>query len=301
MSKYKAILDVLLSTVYKIGGDHEIAEALNSDEENLDEKAISKMILDLDKSRVKDIRTKSHDDGHKKATAEALSKLEKDLKESFELGEDVEDLKGIDLVKHIIEKSGTKSEKELTLDQIKRSPEYIRLQDSLKKQIDDLNKSWEAKLNEKESSIKKEKVMEKVSGKAMEILDSLNPILSTDPAKAAKQKQILVNELKGLEFEDQDGTIVVLKDGKVLEDEHGHRVQFENLVKTTASQYFDFKAAKEERSSPNGDGATPPKTTFSGKLPATEADYLKAIADDNIPLAERVAIKEAWKASQQTT
>jgi len=301
--KYKQILLGLLSTAFKNGGEtvEKLNELLEGDEESLDEKEVLKLFSDADKDRVKEIRTKYHDEGYKKAEAKIMSSFEKELREKFELGDDV-DLKGVDLVSHLIESKTSKGGKDLSEDAIKRSPVYIQLQDQLKKLAADKDKEWQQKLDETVKSYSKEKIFNNVSSKALEILDSLKPILSSDPQKAAKQKQILLNELKGYEFDEVDGKIVVMKDGKVVEDDHGYRVDFAEIVKTHASEYFDFQAAKEDRTAPNSNNpsnsGSQGKSSYSGKLPKSEEEYSQMISDENIPLAERVQIKEAWQAQK---
>lgn len=301
MSKYKKILDELISTAFKIGGDHEIAEALNSDENDLDEKKVASLILELDKSRIKEIRTKHHDEGHKKGKAETLAAFEKDLREKF----NVSDLEkqGLELIEAIIEKQGSKSSKELDDDAVKRSKTYQTEKLQWEKKLEDLKKEMEDKVKATEAGFQKEKTFSKASEKALAILDALKPVLSEDPQKALRQKQILLNELKGFDFSEVNGELVILKDGKPLEDEHGHSVKFDALVKNKASEFFDFQKS-EGRTTPSGSGSGDGgsgagKGKYSGVMPKTEAEYMAVIADDKVALADRLALKEAWAAQQQ--
>lgn len=301
MSKYKAILDGLLSTVFK-GGDQaeKIAEILNSDEEALNEKDALNLFAEADKARVKELRTKYFDEGHKKGKGEALTPFEKQLRETYQINED---LQGMELIQAAIEANSKKSDKALDEDAIKRSKPYIQLQDTLKKSLEDKDKEWQEKLDAQVKGYQKERTFASVSDKALALFEALNPILSEDPVKASKQKQILINELKAYDFEDQEGKLIVLKDGKVVEDEHGHRVEFDALVKKTAADYFDFKAASQNRDTPNGGGKSdPPKggngTKYTGSWPKNEEEYIAVIGNDAVPLAERLALKESWAAKQ---
>jgi hypothetical protein len=301
MNKYKAILDGVIATLLKGGeAQKEIAEILNSDEESLDDKAVLSQILEADKARVKALRTSYFDDGHKKGKGEALTAQEKKLREQYNIQDDVS---GEDLITLIIESNSKKSDKELNDDSVKRHKAYIQLQDQAKKQLEDLRKEYDEKISAQEKTFNKEKVFNSISEKALATFESLKPILSEDPQKAAKQRQILINELKGFEYEEQDGKIIILKEGKVWEDQHGHRVELDNLVKDTAAQYFDFRKAEEDRSSPNGGkkgeagaGAGSGKK-FSGKWPANEAEYMNILSDTSLPLADRSALQEEWKAA----
>ena len=106
-----------------------------------------------------------------------------------------------------------------------------------------------------------------------------------------------MNKLKGYEYDLQGDKIIVLKDGKVVEDGHGNRVPFEKLVKQEAERYYDFHVA-DPRQAPANKNGTPPAKTFDFDVPKTEQQYAEMISDSKRPVDERMAIKEAWNKSQ---
>jgi N-acetyl-anhydromuramyl-L-alanine amidase AmpD len=312
--KLSAILVALLSTAYKNGGEKsqdfaDLLEKLKSDDlkdEDLNETEITSLIKELDKARVKELRTKSDESGYKRAQAETLSKLEKDLREKYQVDQD-EELQGESLIAAILEKNGKKTDKDLTEDAVKKHPAYVQAVDAHKKALETVAKEWQDKLDAHVKTQTVEKTFSTVSEKALSLLDSRKPVLSQDATKAANQKQLLIKELKakGYQFEDQNGTLVVLdKDGKLLEDAHGHRVTFEAVVNEISDSLYDFQVSKEGRSAPHQDDksgktGTQAKKPYTGVMPKTEDEYIKQIADEKTPLAERLALKDAWHAQQQ--
>ena len=89
----------------------------------------------------------------------------------------------------------------------------------------------------------------KVKERAFAELDNLRPILPEDAKKAKKWKEKYIEDLRAYEFIEDSNGIVVLKDGKPLQDSHGYNESFADLVKETASEIFDFQTA-DDRTSP---------------------------------------------------
>ena len=89
----------------------------------------------------------------------------------------------------------------------------------------------------------------KVKERAFAELDNLRPILPEDAKKAQKWKEKYIEDFRAYDFTEQGGMIVVLKDGKPLQDSHGYNKSFADLVKETGSEIFDFQTA-DDRTSP---------------------------------------------------
>lgn len=292
MKGLKTLLAGLLTTVYKVS-DEEVAALLEkADGEDFDAQSELSSILEKDKGRIGTLKTEAFNDGHKKGKSESLKDLEKQVRTEFNLSDD--SIKGIDLIKavHALDREAGKNG--LTDDDIKKSPLYIQLQ----KKLDDTNKEVDTKVStavkEAETKFNRERTLSSVKAKALEVFDSLNPVLSEDKAKATKQKEIILRELEGYDYDTaEDGSFIVKKDGKALGDDHGNLVDFNQLVKTTASTYFDFKQSKAKSSESN-------KTEFKGNVtvPKTEEEYRKTMMNRDISIEERTAIKEAWQQQQ---
>jgi len=131
----------------------------------------------------------------------------------------------------------------------------------------------------------------------MSFFDSLNPVLSTDPVKAQNQKNILIDALASFEYQKtNEGTFIPLREGKRIEDAHGHGVTLDDHVKGIAEKFFDFKKADDRSTPPAGGGGS---GTSGQYKPKDEAEYAKLMTDRSIPLEDRQAIKKAWSESKQ--
>ncbi len=293
MKGLQAILAGLLTTVYKMSDEQVAALVEKADGEDFDAQTELSTILDLDKNRVGTLKTDAFNDGHKKGKSESLKDLEKQVRSQFGVAD--ESVKGIDLIKAVHALDREPGKNGLTDDDVKKHTLFIQLQ----KKLDDTGKEVETKvseaLKEAETKFTRERTLTSVKSKALEVFESLNPVLSEDKAKAAKQKEWLLKDLEGYEYDTaEDGSFIVKKEGKALADDHGNLVDFDNLVKNTASTYFDFQQSKPKGS--EGNKNNPPKGPVT--VPKTEDEYLKTIQDQSIPLEDRTAIKEAWNKQQ---
>ena len=286
----------ILGTAYQAPADA-IAELLPDSEEEFDGEKLKASVLELDKKRIqssKDYGKTRFDEGYKKATREILNAYEEKIREEFGVSD--EELKGIDLIRKVVEigTSNTKKDpKDLSEDELKTLPAVLRLLAEKEKSFSEREKEIKTEYEAKIAQFEKERVFNEVSKKALSILDSLNPVLSTDPVKAQNQKNILLRELQSFDFQEVDGEIVPMKDGKRYENDHGHGVSLEALVKETAGNYFDFKQADQRDAPPAGQGSG---VGGGIKIPKTEAEYVKVMTDTSIPIEQRLKIKEAFHA-----
>ena len=177
----------------------------------------------------------------------------------------------------------------------------MNVEKSFKKQIADQKTEYENKLTELQTKAQRESTFSVVKENANAILDGLNPILSKNPKVAGTIRNQFLAELQGYDFEKQaDGTWLVTKDGKVLEDGHGHSKSFEDIIKATAENYFDFQenngggnaGNQNDRGSGGSGGGTVPR--FKNQA---EADAYAV--NDAIPLDQRIKALEEWTASTQ--
>ncbi len=282
-----------LKTAYKISED-DIATILPEKEEDFKEGEFLTSFLEQDKNRVEAINQKGKDkfeQGYSKGKKEVLSSFETEIKEHFNIDDD--DLIGIDLVKKVVESNSQKSKSDptkLTEEELKSHPSVIKMLSEKEKTWKEEKKQLEEGFAEKLGQFNKEKVFNTVSKRALTFFEAMNPVLSADPVKAQNQKNILLEQIKGFEFQEDGDDFIPLKDGKRIEDQHGHGISFESLVKDTAKQWFDFKQA-DDRSNPNPPGGG---GTGSGHKPKTVEEYSKMVTNRDIPLEERQKIKEEW-------
>lgn len=301
----KEFLIAFLGKTLNLSPD-EVASLLfaNDDGTELKPGAVDAILL-KDTARVqkfKDEQKTFFDNGYKKAQKEALGGLEKTLKEQFQIDSDKQ---GIELVQAIIDQRLGQGV-QLDEDKIKVHPLFTKTVNELNKKIKDTETTWETKYNTRDKEISREKAFASVRSKAKAIIEGMKPILPKDQAKAERQLEWFFKELGQLEFENQDDTIIIMKDGKLLEDSHGNRRNFDALVKDMAGSYWEFEQGQQRQGAGNGNqGQGAGQGQGSGqkkdvKAPKDKAEYVKMIASAK-DAEERIAIDDAWQTAQAAT
>ena len=197
-----------------------------------------------DTSRVAKLK-EENDSQYKRGQKEVATKFETKLKEKYGVSSDET---GVDLVDLILttelEKVKGKGDEDITA-----HPEYLKLKSESDRMLKAKDKEWQKKIDDLELKHTRESMFSKVKERAFAELDNLRPILPEDAKKAQKWKEKYIEDFRSCDFTEQDGMIVVLKDGKPLQDSHGYNKSFADLVKETASEIFDFRTA-DDRTSP---------------------------------------------------
>lgn len=197
-----------------------------------------------DTSRVTKLK-EENDSQYKRGQKEVATKFETKLKEKYGVSSDET---GVDLVDLILttelEKVKGKGDEDITA-----HPEYLKLKSESDRMLKAKDKEWQKKIDDLELKHTRESMFSKVKERAFAELDNLRPILPEDAKKAQKWKEKYIEDFRAYDFTEQDGMIVVLKDGKPLQDSHGYNKSFADLVKETASEIFDFQTA-DDRTSP---------------------------------------------------
>lgn len=296
MDKNKILMG-LLSRAYKLDNG-KIAELLES--ENTTEDDVLNKILEIDTQRVASLKAPSGDgtfqQGYAKAKKEVLETLETQLKEDYKIETDKT---GLDLIAEIVSENLKTNGKsgEITDDDVKKHPTYHAMVRDYKKVLADKETEYTSKITELETNQKRSATFSTIKEKANLLLDNLKPILSQNAKVATNIKNQFLNELQGFDYEVQaDGSVIVTKDGKAIEDAHGHSKGFDDIVKGIAENYFDFQGnngganAGNENKGNEGGGALP---KFKSQK---EVDTY--MLDEKIPLDDRIKAVDDWNASQ---
>lgn len=305
------IIKGLLGTIYKIP-ETEIAELLKKSDgtEGVDEKKVMNFFIDKDKARIATIKAEipgKFDEAFKKATKEVWGKVEKSVKEHFEIDSD---LQGDELIEHISEavkekfKADPGKDKTLTDDDIKKLPVYTNAEKAWKKQLADKETEKVNALKELQDKFTQKETFTKVRDAALIKFKKLGDvILPQDPEKAEKMIQrLLIDELTGFTYQSDDkGNFLLLdKEGKRVEDEHGHALEFDSLIEKIAKSNFDFKVAQKREAPGNGgkgddgkggDGGGGDKKKFTGKAPADKKEYLGLLTSDDLSSEQKLEVK----------
>lgn len=286
----KDFLIALLGKTLNMAPD-KVAALFNADGTELLPTALNE-ILTADATRVQTIKAENQtyfDNGFKKAQVEVLSKSEKDIKAKFAI---VSDKVGLDLIDEIVTlKAGEKAN--LEPDKVKLHPEYLKLQDELTNKLKESETSWKTKYDTREAEIGREKTFAVISKKADALLSGYG--LPEDEKLRDNQKKLLHLELNKYGFQQHnDDFVIVDADGKPVNDEHGHRKNFDTLVQEIASQYWPKLEGQGKSGSGaqnnGGQGAGAAKLNpYKGKI-KSEQDYISLVGQAKTA-EERIAIK----------
>lgn len=286
----KELLQEFLLETLNISAE-EVAALYNTDGKLKDD--AKQTILNLDAERVKTLKSTTtkitETDAYKKATADVMTKFENDFKTKTGFKSDK---KGVDLVlDYATEKA--KANGEVTEDVIKKHPLYLTMQEQKDAEIKKALEEGETKLTGFQKELSKKETFNKVSSEASKIFHSLKPILSKDPVKAKTQEEDFIAKFRDFDFEIQGERIVVLKDGKVLENANGKTVAFENLIKETGLKYFDVHIVDPKQNAGNHTTNAGDKKVYD--VPKTQEEYEKLISDSSIPLETRNEMAKAYE------
>lgn len=265
------------------------------------------VILNKDAERVKvfkDNETKAHDKGFNKAKSEALSKFETDLREKFGIKSEKQ---GLDLIEEVVAERMKSQGGELDEQKIKRSPEYLSMVEKLTKEKEEAIVAEATKLKDLETRIQKETTFKTVSQRISDVLKELNPILpegktTEGKLKAEIQMERFMRELGSeYEFEIKEGKVLVIKDGKLVENAQGYAVDFKDIVKTRASELWDFKQGEPRSGTGNnndGNSGGAGGKGYSGPRPRNAEEYSKMISEAKT-LEEKQGIMQVWEEGQK--
>ena len=236
-----------------------------------------------DTSRVAKLK-EENDSQYKRGQKEVATKFETKLKEKYGVSSDET---GIDLVDLILttelEKVKGKGDEDITA-----HPEYLKLKSESDRMLKAKDKEWQKKIEELESKHTRESMFAKVKERAFAELDNLRPILPEDAKKAQKWKEKYIEDFRAYDFTEQDGMIVVLKDGKPLQDSHGYNKSFADLVKETAAEIFDFQTAESRTSAANQ------QTQSNFAAPRNEDEFIQKMREAKTP-EEQAKVMESYQ------
>jgi len=280
----KQILQSLLTGIFSLT-DGEIAELLYSDgklKDNADELVLERHAKKVEKTNQE--KQKFFDNGYSKGKKESMERVEKTFKETT--GADGEDF---DSMLSAYQESH-KGKSKASDDDIKRHPLFLDLErNSVKKD------QYEAIVGEFDNYKRQEtrrNALRQVQQKAWDLTASKNPVLSDNPTVAETRKNDFLTKFEAYDYELVEDMIVVVKDGKRLEDKHGNVITFDNHVNGIASSCFDFK-----KQSDKGNAGNQGNPQGSSGVPKDENEYRNALSTEADP-QKRIDIMNAWKARQ---
>ena len=314
------IIEELLGKLFKMSSE-EIAEILKKSDgtEGIDEEKVLKIILDKDKDRIAKIKGEGPkwDDAMKKATREVWSKVEKELKEKFDIESDLQGDELIDFVANDSkEKLGKAAEAgegkkpaEMTEDEIKKTPVYIKAEKAFKKSLEEKDADKDKSLKELQDSFTQKENFSKVRNAALSKFRKIeNVILPSDAEKAQKMiDRLLLDQLAPYDYQiDDNGKFLILykdgdKKGKRVEDAHGNAMEFDDLIEGITKSNFELKVSTDRKSPGNGKdknndagGDETKKKKYTGKAPGSKQDYLALLTSNDLSSEQKLEVKSTY-------
>lgn len=275
--------------------EEELKPLITDAEGNLLDNAAD-ILLEKDKARVqkfKDERTKYHDDGFKKAEKQYKTHAEEVFKKKTGYDGSEDNFEAMFDAWYEKLKTDNKGKKEVTEDDIKKHPLYIDLETKSipKAKYDELQQAFD----QFKTQSQRQAVMDTVTSRAWDVVAARNPILSENQTVAETRKRDFLSKFGAFDYELQDGRIIVVKDGKRLEDAHGNLKTFEAFTNEMAEMNFDFRAQEDKGNAGNRNQSG---ATVITENPKTEAEYLAALDkyNSNSPedMAKRIAIRKKY-------
>lgn len=294
----KELLIAFLSKTLNLDTES-VAELLykKSDEGKLTEEVNPEALAGLlakDAERVAAIKPNTKeffDNGFKKAQKEISEEWEAKLRENF--GITNVEAKGDKLIK--LAKTAAAADTPLEADKVKVHPLYLSLEAEAAQKLADKEKEFNDKLAEREAAQIREKLISTNKERGRKLLASLNPILPQKQEIADNQINDFLTKLEGFDYEGEGDDPIIVKDGKRLENEHGHPVRLSQKVKELAGANFEFAVQTEKGNAGNGGDGSAGKTGNGVKVPATEEEYNDLFFSAST-MEERESITSAWAA-----
>jgi hypothetical protein len=234
-------------------------------------------LLTLDTSKTKRLKGDSQtmfDKGYQKAEAEIKSKAEKAFKEKTGFNEDADNFE--ELLDKYVEQAKTPAKTALTDDDVKRHPAYLALE---KERIPKAEyEKVKTEFDEFKNGITKKQKREYLRNKIQKIKDGLNLEQIENEVVRAKRNELFLNDFDNLDYEQDGENIVLISDGKRLEDEHGNLITLNKYVEKKASEHYIVLKQSPKSSAGNGnpDVKVEPKGEVSIK---DEAHYAELMAE----------------------
>ena len=233
------------------------------------------------------------DKGHAAGMKDALSKLEGEIKTEFGL-ESTE--KGLALVKDAAAKAAKAN---LADDAVKLHPLYIAKEREAQTVAENLKAEHAKQVESIRGEYSKKERFTTAQEKILQIFEQLKPVLPANPVAAATMRREFAAKFSEYDFDIQsDGSIIVTKDGKRVENNLGHARTLDDLVKAEAEIRFDFQVQDAKGASGNDNaGGKPAGSAASPQNFKDLADFTEKYNAEPDP-AKRAELGVAWEAME---
>ena len=227
-------------------------------------------LLTLDTSKTKRLKGDSQtmfDKGYQKAEAEIKSKAEKAFKEKTGFNDDADSFEEL-LDKYIEQQTKNPKKSALTDDDVKKHPAYLALEKERVPKAD--FEKVKAEFEDYKAGVSRNEKMNSIKSKVLNKFNTFQIEQIENPTVKAKRTDLFLKEFDGYDYEMDGDNVIIIKDGKRLEDDHGNLVQFDKFIENTAQEHFVFLKQSPKGSAGNGN---PDVKTTTGITIKDEAHY----------------------------
>lgn len=221
------------------------------------------------------------DNGYKKAQKEVREKDEKSIKDKFGLKSE----RLLEMVDELATK--TVDVNNLPEDVVKKSPYFIAAEKKLLEQVEQTKTEYEGKIKAKDEEYGQKETFNVVRSTAQKILlEQVKPKLSENDVVRSTQLNNYLNEFGQYQFsvvkttDGKEEIIVSDKNGKRLQNDHGHYIPIDTLAKQIAERHFEIPVG-ENRSTGTGDNKSNNNngagSKFSFSKPKNEEEYMQQL------------------------
>lgn len=167
----------------------------------------------------------------------------------------------------LLDYAAQKPPKGMTEDDIKKHPLYIELEQSTipKSKYEEAINSFE----DYKKNVSRNEVLNKIKSKAWNIVEGHKPKMPENSTVAENLRNSFLSSFENFDYEFNGDQIIVLKDGKRVEDSLGNLVTFDTLTKQNADNWFEWNVTDARDASGN-------KNTPTGALPDSKEAFTKA-------------------------
>jgi hypothetical protein len=177
-------------------------------------------------------------------------------------------------------------------DDVKAHPLFIQREKEYAKALAEAKAQGEIALEQFKAEQAKMMLVSSAKDKARDILTALKPVLEENPTVAKRRVENFLRELDNMDFERlENGEFIPIKEGKRVENEHGHAIPFDQFVAGVAAEHFTFPV--QDQKGNGGNKTAPTGTQAPGQAPANEAELWKAY--NAAKPEERGAILDAYE------
>lgn len=256
----------------------------NLTEEEFEKVDVEKVLTDTLNDKIKAAKKEGWDDASSRAKSEILNDAEKRISKALEVE------KGT-IEEMIAQYKSKKTDQKIDDEMIKNSDVF---KDAIKKLNDKLS-DQEKNFNSKLDQYRNKEIDTSLSDKVKSIAKDQKWNINKEDQLELLTSFIKLNYM--INVDDNGNLVLKTKDGKEVRDEFQNVLDFDKIVTTTGSKYFDV-VNNDGRESPNNKGVPPAKKTEGVEPFKSVEEYVTRVSSESDP-TKLAAMKAQYESQIQ--